>query len=408
MIVNVKGELVMALIICIECGKKFSDKAACCPECGCPTEIVLKNSTDNPFLEEKRNSSIKATETMLEYVKRAEERGKEAEALFDNRSSSIKFKARRNIDIFDGDATYRVLELQSDAREACDDLYTSYQMLVEELDLFCRPLLDASPGATAIKAVASAIKYFNDESEIESSFSASFEGNRLGNVANSKYVPGISSKMIQKYWESRYNETPEAIEEEKIKQKKREEQQKRREEEQKKEKERKRLEQQKESELLENRKKHYSKIKEAGDYRKEEYKKLLSSKREKAFVRFQDEARNCITNLKDEKKQIEERMKCLGPFSFMEKSNLKQSIEIIEAKIVRLSDEKIYENERIRLKAVQDDTSKSYAKEIESYICKRFPNIKESKETSDKYEEDSQYAGIDFPDMPNAEELFMR
>lgn len=33
----------MALIICTECGKKFSDRAACCPECGCPTEEVLKD-----------------------------------------------------------------------------------------------------------------------------------------------------------------------------------------------------------------------------------------------------------------------------------------------------------------------------------------------------------------------------
>ncbi|MBQ4560931.1 MAG: hypothetical protein IJA55_01205 [Clostridia bacterium] len=32
----------MALIKCTECGKSFSDKAACCPECGCPTKLVLK------------------------------------------------------------------------------------------------------------------------------------------------------------------------------------------------------------------------------------------------------------------------------------------------------------------------------------------------------------------------------
>ena len=32
----------MALIICSECGKEFSDKAAACPNCGCPTEEVIQ------------------------------------------------------------------------------------------------------------------------------------------------------------------------------------------------------------------------------------------------------------------------------------------------------------------------------------------------------------------------------
>ncbi len=32
----------MALIKCTECGKEFSDKAAMCPNCGCPTEAILE------------------------------------------------------------------------------------------------------------------------------------------------------------------------------------------------------------------------------------------------------------------------------------------------------------------------------------------------------------------------------
>ena len=32
----------MALIICSECGKEFSDKAVACPNCGCPTEETIK------------------------------------------------------------------------------------------------------------------------------------------------------------------------------------------------------------------------------------------------------------------------------------------------------------------------------------------------------------------------------
>lgn len=32
----------MALIKCTECGKEFSDKAASCPNCGCPTEVIIE------------------------------------------------------------------------------------------------------------------------------------------------------------------------------------------------------------------------------------------------------------------------------------------------------------------------------------------------------------------------------
>lgn len=34
----------MALIICTECGKEFSDKAPACPNCGCPTDEILTTS----------------------------------------------------------------------------------------------------------------------------------------------------------------------------------------------------------------------------------------------------------------------------------------------------------------------------------------------------------------------------
>lgn len=36
----------MALIICTECGKEFSDKAVSCPNCGCPTAEILVGSSD--------------------------------------------------------------------------------------------------------------------------------------------------------------------------------------------------------------------------------------------------------------------------------------------------------------------------------------------------------------------------
>lgn len=37
----------MALVKCPECGKEFSDKAASCPNCGCPIDIVLNQHVDS-------------------------------------------------------------------------------------------------------------------------------------------------------------------------------------------------------------------------------------------------------------------------------------------------------------------------------------------------------------------------
>ena len=33
----------MSLIKCVECGKKFSDKAKACPKCSCPITEIQKN-----------------------------------------------------------------------------------------------------------------------------------------------------------------------------------------------------------------------------------------------------------------------------------------------------------------------------------------------------------------------------
>lgn len=176
----------MALIKCTECGKSFSDKAACCPECGCPTDVVLKESKSPQAIAKQQQTSEQASATMLAEVEKAKSRGRSADRLFDSRNRDIQRKASQTIDLFGGHATSRVVEIRSDARRACDDLYTSYQTLVASLDAVCRPLLACSPSGQAIKAVSDAIRYFNSESEIESNFTASFNGESLGDVANSK------------------------------------------------------------------------------------------------------------------------------------------------------------------------------------------------------------------------------
>lgn len=42
----------MALIICEECGKEYSDKAGACPNCGCPTPVKVDTSKNVRSLDD--------------------------------------------------------------------------------------------------------------------------------------------------------------------------------------------------------------------------------------------------------------------------------------------------------------------------------------------------------------------
>lgn len=44
----------MALIKCTECGKEFSDRAAACPNCGCPTDIILEDIEKEKSIQQKK------------------------------------------------------------------------------------------------------------------------------------------------------------------------------------------------------------------------------------------------------------------------------------------------------------------------------------------------------------------
>lgn len=44
----------MALIKCTECGKEFSDRAVACPNCGCPTDIILEDIEKEKSIQQKR------------------------------------------------------------------------------------------------------------------------------------------------------------------------------------------------------------------------------------------------------------------------------------------------------------------------------------------------------------------
>ena len=49
----------MALIKCTECGKEFSDKAPACPNCGCPTDVIVG------AIEEEEQVTPSMLETMM-------------------------------------------------------------------------------------------------------------------------------------------------------------------------------------------------------------------------------------------------------------------------------------------------------------------------------------------------------
>lgn len=70
----------MALIICTECGKEFSDRAVACPNCGCPTEIILediKELEESERIEEEKRIQFERLQREEEERKEREE--KEAE-----------------------------------------------------------------------------------------------------------------------------------------------------------------------------------------------------------------------------------------------------------------------------------------------------------------------------------------
>lgn len=54
----------MAIILCTECGKEFSDKAEACPFCGCPTTESLEG--DNKYIELMREKGRELTAFVVE------------------------------------------------------------------------------------------------------------------------------------------------------------------------------------------------------------------------------------------------------------------------------------------------------------------------------------------------------
>lgn len=57
----------MALIICSECGKQFSDKATACPQCGCPTELARPQPNQGPASQSRSTPNPEPIQELPEW-----------------------------------------------------------------------------------------------------------------------------------------------------------------------------------------------------------------------------------------------------------------------------------------------------------------------------------------------------
>lgn len=314
------------------------------------------------------------TEKMQMMLETVKEQAKKAEKEYDERERVIQRKSSSSINLYGYDTTNRVVELASLAREACDSLYATYQMLIKMLDEQCRPLLEEEPDVIIVGEISKYIKWLNDESEIENNFSASYNSMNLGNVATAKYIPSIENKMIQKYWETKYDMWPGRAEAEKKLREERLEAQRAKENEKK--------------ERAEKEKREYAEAYSAWKKESDPIFKLREEELEKCLVKEKEELENKIKMSRDadinaktamredcirKKETAEATLASLGMFKFAEKKENKNIIQEMTALISKIEAE---------IEAVE----KNYQREmnfVKSKMGARKPQIE--KELREKY-----------------------
>ena len=199
----------MALILCPECGKQFSDKAAACPSCGCPTSAIIGTAVSQ--------SGSAAEAQMLSLVDQTLEALRKAETDYHIDSARAEnFVNRTQVNLNSSSAQKTLSEIVDRTETANARFFERSQALIPVLDGGCRPLLASNPGAKAIKAVAGTIKLINEKSKITKDYSVSFNGTDLGKAARSSYSPLPSSLAVQGFWESAFAGQPDRAEAERF------------------------------------------------------------------------------------------------------------------------------------------------------------------------------------------------
>ena len=149
-----------------------------------------------------------ATEKIESAVEAARKAHRDAMDRYVREEVNLQRKASVSIDLFGGNATSRVAEIVTLSRKMCDDLYAACQAQVYLLDETCRPLLNDDVPPALVREVWQTICKLNEESEIANNFTASLNSEQLGNMATVQYHPSINAKMIQSYWEAKYQNCP--------------------------------------------------------------------------------------------------------------------------------------------------------------------------------------------------------
>ncbi len=351
-----------------------------------------------------------------EIVSRVRREARSAEREFDRRNNEIQRKASYSIDLFGGTATSQVVELASDARRACDELYASYQSLIQILDRECRPLLSSTTPGPAIREVADLIKWLNDESEIENNFTASLNSYSLGQVASAKYVPRTESRMIQKFWESQYNMTPEAKDAERRREEARQRQRQRMEEERlRKEEEKRRQEERRRQEeaerlLRDMQEKEYMEmiLADAGK-RVNNFLSALGQERQRQIDVLKTGLQDKLAEFRQEKQRLERELSSLGLLKGARKKALRQKILILELRIQKLKGESILSPEIQRIQELETNARTEYERTVETYLNQRFPNRNAPKSKSGdqrRYYENPNFARIPIPEAPDPATVF--
>lgn len=414
----------MALIKCTECNKNFSDKSISCPECGCPTEIVLKALESPTTLMDLKQVSKEATNSMLKEVSSAKREADRALRLFKSRKRSLLMNASWGINLYAGNAMSRAVEMMSDSVTACNDLYVSYQSLVEYLDEVCRPLLAMQPEGKAIKAVRDLIQFLNEGSNIENNCDATLDGMSIGNVANSQYFPSVSNKMIQKFWEKQYDSSPYAREyERQIREQKEEEERKKREAEQKKreaarkkreterkkrEAERKKIEEEKAQSKI-----YMEKIEAEAEKMILDFKKQLDSEGNERIkvlqLQIEEKIQDNFRKIEASNKQLE----IVSAFHFFERKRIVEEKKRLEEQANLLSSPEIISKEKSNIQKIISYSADRYSNMVKDYLANRFPYSKYGKRSTivrneciNEYVEDRTYSQYSIPRMPNVQAIF--
>lgn len=295
-----------------------------------------------------------ATRKILDTVYAARSSERSAKQKFDQENYQIQIKASSVINLSGGTAVGQVADIAVAVRKACDDLYAFYQAQIAMVDATCRPMLEEKPDASAVRAIRDLIRDFNEGSEINVNFTASFDGISLGDMLAGRYIVTIACKMIQVFWEEQYNSHPGRYAYEAEERRKADEAQRRADEKRKAE---------------EDKAEHILSVKRECDENLKQYTKKVESRMEECIAAHKKSVDAQIDAILEQCREKEEELGATGFFKFGRKKELKAEIAALEEEVQELQTTC---EEETRIKKAAESLAEGYRQQIEQYLQKRF------------------------------------